>query len=219
MSDIFREVDEDLRRDQAQKIWKRFGPALIAAALIVVAATASYTLWQRARLADQRERTAVLTRAIEAAVPEGAAAPSAEAADELAAAAAQLDGGHATLARLYQAAALANGGQREQAVAVYDEISGSAEDPLLRDLASLHAVLHQIDSGDPAQLQSRLAPLASPTSPWRWSARELTGLLAIRTGDTARAGSIFRELAADAEAPAGIRTRATELAALYPESK
>lgn len=217
MSDIFREVDEDLRRDKAQKVWKRFGPVIIAVAVLIVLATAGYTLWQRSQIAQERERTAILTRATEAVTGEGA--PTPQAIEELSAAAAQLQGDHATLARLYEAGALVRAGRPADAVAVYDSISGSAGDPLLRDVAALLSVLHQVDSGDPVQLQSRLAPLTRADSPWRWSAQELAGLLAIRAGDTARAAELFQGLAADPATPAGIRARATELAALYAESK
>lgn len=217
MSDIFREVDEELRTEKAQRIWKRFGPFIIGAALLVVAGTAGYSLWQRMQATQQQERTAVLGRVVETAT--ATQAPSAEELDRLNAAVAELRGDHATLGRLYQADALARAGRVEEAVAAYQAIAGTPGDTLLRDLAALKAILHQIDSGDPAQLQGQLAPLAAPGSPYRWSAQELLGLLALRTGDTARAGTIFQELSADAGAPAGIRARATELAALHAESK
>jgi hypothetical protein len=42
MSDIFREVDEDLRREQVRKLWDRFAPYVIGLAVLIVAATAGY---------------------------------------------------------------------------------------------------------------------------------------------------------------------------------
>jgi hypothetical protein len=80
--------------------------------------------------------------------------------------------------------------------------------------------MHQIQTGDPGQLRARLQPLTADGSAWRHSARELTALLDLRTGDRAAAGKLFSQLAADPAAPAGVRNRATELAALYAaESK
>jgi len=36
VSDVFREVDEELRRDRLMALWKRFGPYLIGAAVALV---------------------------------------------------------------------------------------------------------------------------------------------------------------------------------------
>ena len=45
MSDVFKEVDEDLRREQLKSIWDRFGAYIIGAAVLIVVATAGYRLW------------------------------------------------------------------------------------------------------------------------------------------------------------------------------
>jgi hypothetical protein len=47
----------------------------------------------------------------------------------------------------------------------------------------------------------------------RASARELLGLIALRSGATAEAATVFRELAADATAVAGVRARAERILA------
>src|SRR5262245_48066349 len=46
MSDIFREVDEDLRREQVKRLWDRFGPYVIGLAVLIVLATAGYRGWE-----------------------------------------------------------------------------------------------------------------------------------------------------------------------------
>lgn len=217
MADIFREVDEDLRRDRMQRLWERYGALIVGAAVLIVAATAGYVLWQRWQASEQEQRTAVLLQAVAPLeVAEGATPDTAAAIAALDAAAGQLDGAHATLARLRQAGLLAREGNTADAVAIYDQVAGmGGADPLFRDLAQLLAVLHQLDGGDPAQLQARLSSLMDGGNPWRFSARELSALLAVRAGDTARAATLFRELSEDADTPAGIRARATELAAFY----
>ena len=40
MSDIFREVDEDVRKDQSLAFWKKYGPYVIAAAVAIMTVTA-----------------------------------------------------------------------------------------------------------------------------------------------------------------------------------
>ena len=45
MSDIFREVDEEIRHERYKRLWDRFGPYLIAVALLIVVGTAAYRGW------------------------------------------------------------------------------------------------------------------------------------------------------------------------------
>ncbi|HYE49309.1 MAG TPA: tetratricopeptide repeat protein [Azospirillaceae bacterium] len=221
MSDIFREVDEDLRRERAEKLWKQYGPALMGAAALIVAATAGYVGWERWQTRREAERTALLAQTVDKATEAAAGGGDLQnAVAALAGVADQLDGAHATLARLQQAGLLARQGDTAGAVALYDRIAGDgSNDPLFRELAQLLSVLHQIDGGDPAQLRARLQPLLAPTNPWRHSARELAGLLAAKAGDRAAAHGLFQQIVNDAEAPAGVRSRAADLAALYAEQK
>ena len=55
MSDIFREVDEEVRREQLKKLWQRYGNHVVAAAILVVAAVAAwrgYGWWEAKRAAE-----------------------------------------------------------------------------------------------------------------------------------------------------------------------
>lgn len=222
MSDIFREVDEDLRRDQIMTFWKRYGGLVIAAAVLVVAATAGNVGWKHWRTTRMEERTSVLSDALAKLRPadEYTQPDTKAAADALAAASAKLGEGHADLARLYEAGLRARDGQRDDAVKLYDQVAGNGgADPMLRDLATLLSVQLQLDTGDAAALRGRLAPLLKPGSAWRASATEASGLLAARAGDNAGAAALFKELSDDTTAPQGLRARATELAALYAATK
>ncbi|MCC7284415.1 MAG: hypothetical protein IT556_18695, partial [Acetobacteraceae bacterium] len=75
-------------------------------------------------------------------------------------------------------------------------------------------VMHTLDAGPPEELAARLAPLAVPGNPWRFNATELQALLADRKGERATAIRLFRALATDAEAPAGVRGRAGQMLAV-----
>ena len=47
MADIFHEVEEDLRRDQAAAIWNKYGNYIIGAALLLVLAVAAHWGWTK----------------------------------------------------------------------------------------------------------------------------------------------------------------------------
>lgn len=207
MSEIFREVDEALREDRAKLLWQKYGNMAISIATAVVLATAGYVFWK-----DYAEgRDQALTDTLLAALEDSESDPTA-AIDALAALADDASDRQGVIARLHEAALRAETGDADGAVDVYRQLAddGSVQDAW-RNLARLLAVLHSLDTGDPDQLADELRPLTAEDSPWRYSARELTGLLALRQGDMAEARQIFDLLAVDPLAPSGIRTRAEEL--------
>ena len=53
MSDIFQEVDEEVRRDKAAEFWKKYQNLILAGAVLVVLASAGFRYWQY-----ERERAA-----------------------------------------------------------------------------------------------------------------------------------------------------------------
>ena len=214
MSDIFQEVDEDLRRDRTTQFMKRYGGIFGAVLLLLVAATAGWQAWQGWQKSQREAETAQLVSALS----QTAAGPQ-QGIDALSSYAGKAPADLAVLARLNEAALRVGEGKAGEAVAIYDSVaSNTAAQAVYRDLATLLSVMHQIGSGDAAQLQTRLQPLTVDTSPWRFSALEMTGLLAARAGDRERARTLFQQLADDSLAPSGVRSRAADLAALYGKS-
>ncbi len=218
MADIFEEVEEDLRRDRYELLARKYGGHVIGLVLLVVVGTAGYVWWKDHHQAMQQAATLEFAQAVDQA---GAAkaTQTTDTAEALRKVVTEGPAGLAGLARFYEAGARVRAGDRAAAVTLYNSL---AADPaitvLYRDLAALLAVQLEINDGDPKALAERLGPLTADASPWRYSARELSGLLAVRTGDTARAKTLFQQLADDNGAPAGLRARATELAAFYGRS-
>lgn len=215
MVDIFDEVDEELRAERAQQLLKRYGGLIIAAALLIVGVAAGWQAWRWYQTRqDQAAAVEYLTAMNLVESPAGvsnAARNSAAIAmfDKLETTAPE---GYRTLARLRGAAAMAASGDLPRALALWDQVAGdSSADPLLRDLANLMWVEHQIDSGDPAVLQARLKTLAAPENAWHTLAEEQLALLDMRLGKPDDAKTILRRLAQDTTAPNGVRGRANIL--------
>lgn len=211
LSDIFQEIDEEIRRDRVADLWKRYGNYVVAAAAVVVVATVAVVGWREYRDRQHRAQAAVFLQAMDQAARGDADAAKAT----FGRLAKEGDAGYATLARLQEAALLAKAGDNAGATAIYDAIAKDGRaDAVFRDLAVLLAAQHTLDSADPAQLAQRLQPLTQDKNPWRHSALELTALLAKRTGDAAKAKEIYTKLADDLSAPPGLRARATEMLAI-----
>lgn len=205
MPDIFDEVEEDLRRDRAMRLWKRYGWMVGLVVVVAIGGTAGWQFWAQKQRSDAQAATARLLEAMR-----NPTAPEATAGLE--ALAREAAPGPRTLARLTEAARRATVNDTAAAIPLWQAVAGdSAADPLYRDLASLLLAMHTLDTGDPAELAARLTPLVAPGNPWRHNAAELLALLAERRGDRTGAIAAFRTLAADANAPVGVRTRAEQM--------
>ena len=53
MTDIFREVEEDVRRERLEEFWKNYSDYVIAGVALVIIAVAGLQLW---RVYEQRQR-------------------------------------------------------------------------------------------------------------------------------------------------------------------
>jgi hypothetical protein len=203
MSDIFREVDEDVRRDRFEQIWKQYGNLVVAAALLVVAAAAGWQLYGHFRLKMEERASAKFQTAIEA----SESGRPAEAESLLANIMKKGPSGYAVLARFREAAET---GKRDPAagVTLYDVLAADAGlGAALQGLAQLRAAMLLADTQPAADLAKRLDPLTGAASPWRNLARELLGLAQLKAQDYEAAGRYFDEIITDPETPAALRQR------------
>ena len=105
MSDVFREVDEDVRREQWLKLWQSYGYYAIVAVVAVILAVAGNVGWSEYRIAQQQARSEQFAAASRS-LAEGQAEVAAKQFTVLADSAGD---GYGPLARLHEAQALAAG--------------------------------------------------------------------------------------------------------------
>lgn len=208
MSDIFREIDEELRRDNLLKLLSRYWPHLAVIVGVALAIAGGVAFWQQHQLSLRQAQS----NRYAAAVALASAGKNVEAA-RLFGAIVREGGGYSDLAAFEQAALLAGSGHGKQAAAIYDHIAASNPHPALRGLAVLLSTMRQMPKADPKGIIARLKPLTAPGNPWRPSALELTALAEIEAGDRSGARQIYHGLATDPSAPPGLRARAAAMAA------
>lgn len=217
MSDdsFIREVNEEMRQDQARALWDRFGPLLIGAAVVVVLGTAAwvgYDYWRtRTANASGDRFSQALTLANEGKNDEAIAALEALEADGY--------GAYPLLARMRTATVLADKGDFAGAVKQFDEVAADGSIPgSIRDMARLRAALLLVDHGSQADVAARVEALTAETNPLRHSAREALALAAWKDGKFADALTLFDQIAADSAAPRNNRERATLMSELIRSS-
>ncbi len=186
---------------------RRYSGFGIAAIIAVLAGTGAFVWWQnQQKTASESEATRYIAAAAEAdkSQPDAAA--------KLAAIAANGPAGYRILANLRLAALDWQTGHQAQSVAAWQAVSGDGSAPqLLRDLATLARLQHQVDSGDPKILKPQAEALTGPDNPWRPMAELVVAMLDLRENQPAEAANVLKRLSADFQAPPGIREMAGDL--------
>ena len=215
MADIFREVNEELKRDRASELARKYGPYLIGFAVAIVLGTLGYNLWRDWDLERRSERSDQFNAALELAT-DGQSDAAVAALAELG----EPDGGYGTLAAFERARLLAEDGRLDEALAGWEALAASdAAGPALQGVARLFFAMHQIDEGDPAELRVMLEPLLVAGNGFRPLAMELNAVLMLREGDRDEARRIYTEIADDLTAPPGLRARAAQVLASLAEGR
>jgi hypothetical protein len=212
VSELFDEVDEEVRREQLKKLWDKYSIYIIAAALLIIAAVGGWRAYQYLEAKKAAEAGAAFDAAIE--LSEQNKHAEAEAAFEKLATTAPW--GYRMLARLRAAAEVAT--RDPQAGArMYDDIAADRSiGAVQQDLARIRAAGLLLDTASYPSMLQRLEVATKPDATFRHTARELLALSAWRANDAAAARQWLDMIANDAETPSAMRSRAEALQALLP---
>ena len=214
MADIFQEVDEEVRREQLQKLWQRYGNFAIAVCILIVAAVGAwrgYEWWQTKKAGESGA-------AFENAVTLAEVGKHQEAEAAFAKLAADGTAGYRALARLREAAELAHT-DKTAAVKAYDEIAtDKSAGEIMQELAAVRAGFLLVDTAPYSEMRQRLEPLTASDKTFRHSARELLALSAWKSDDINAARQWTGMIITDPQSPQGIRSRAEVLSELIAAS-
>jgi hypothetical protein len=214
VSDIFTEVDEEVRRERLEQIWKKYGNLIYAVVFLVVAGVGAWVVYNR----WQDSKASVAGAAYDAAAKLAEEGKHSEAETAFAQLAGEGTPGYQALAQLRAANETASRDAKE-GVAAYDRIAGEMTgQPLFGELASIRAAVLLVDTAKYGEIARRLEPLAHETGVYRHTARELLALSAWRNGDRAATRRWVEAARSDQGAPQGVRQRMEVLAALLPDA-
>lgn len=212
MSELFDEVDEEVRREQLKRLWEKYSIYIIAAMILIVAAVGGWRGNQYLEAKKAAEAGAAFDKAVELSEANKHAEAEAAFADLVA----KAPFGYRVLSRLRLAAEIAN---RDAAAAakMYDEISADRSVGVAnQDLARIRAAQLLLESISYPNMKERLEAAAAPGATFRHTARELLALSAWRANDAAATRQWLDMIANDGETPPSLRSRAEALQALLP---
>jgi hypothetical protein len=212
VSELFDEVDEEVRRDQLKRLWDQYSIYIIAVALLIIAGVGGWRGYQYLEAKKAGEAGAAFDKAVELSEQNKHAEAEAAFADL----AAKAPSGYRVLARLRMASEVANR-DPQGAAKMFDEIAadrsvGTPE----QDLARIRAAQLLLETATYPNMLLRLEPATTSGSTFRHTARELLALSAWRANDATAARQWLDMIASDGETPPSLRSRAEALQALLP---
>ncbi len=209
-----REVDEELRRDQLQQLWDKYGLYAVAAVVLLFAGVGAYKYMESRKVAAVEANGA----RYEAASKLIADGKPDDALKEFSAIAKDGTPGYQALGGLRVAGAHAKAGRMAEALTAFEVLGKDGRaDPILRDFASLQAAMLRLDTADWTEMENRLTPLMGEKSPWRAQAREILGTAAFKAGKLDEARKAFDQLLGDRTAPQGLVQRIQQMLAILTD--
>jgi len=190
---VFREVDEELRNERMNKLWRQFGPYVIGVAVVIILIVAGNEAWRWWQTSTANNGAEQFTAALDV-VESGDIAAGQTALQEVINSG---SGQYPVLAQFRSAALLAKEGKTTEAVAAYDTLMTTSSDIRLRELAAIFAAYLLVDAGDPLLVTQRVGEMQEPTHPMRNAAREAIGLAHYKAGNYVDARVLFDAIAAD----------------------
>ena len=206
---FLREVDENLRRDQARDFARKYLKWLIAAVVLFLAASGGWIYWQYYQR-QQSEREVEQLAEVYSNIGSGNLAGASQKLDQLS----KSKQPSVRASALFSRAAIAIEQQDTKlATEKYREVAEDEDMPKpYRDAALIRQTAMEFDTLKPDVVIARLQPLTKPGEAWFGSAAEMTAAALIKQGNKQEAGRLYVAVAKDNTVPDAVRARAVQIA-------
>jgi hypothetical protein len=207
LTDLFEEVEEQLRSDRYRELARKALPWVLALAAVALVTALGIWGWDQYRLAVANRASEAYNAGLEA----QAQGNSAQATKLFNAAADAGSKAYKSLALMQLGGLKIAGGAPadvKQAIADFDQAADAAPDDILGDAARLKSALAILDTAPFVEVEGRLAPLMKEGRPYRVQAREALAFAKLIKGDDKGARSDFVFIQSSLDAPDSARQRA-----------
>lgn len=204
MTDLFEEVEEQLRSDRYRQFARKVMPWLLgvaAAALLATLAYWGYDTWRTSQTSKASDQYAEAITAFTGNDRVRAKQLWTEVSQSS-------SGAYKSLSLMHLAAFAIEAKKPQDAVRLLDEAAKAAPDALIGDAARLKSAFALLDTAPLKDLEGRLKPLMEEGHPYRVQAREALAFARLNAGDLVGARGDFVVLSQLLDAPQGAQARA-----------
>lgn len=208
MADVFVEVDEALKQEKLEALWKKYGGLLIGAIIAIILGTAVNAGYKSWKDSHDIKQTNILLDAIDQNASDNPALLSATD---------TLEGELKVLAKIKAAGTALQNNNMEEATGIYADIASDNNAPnIFKSLASYMIVQTSQDMDTDQKLASLQAMAQDDNNPWNAYAKlDVALLLANQNQDFTTARSHLKALIDDETAPETLRQKAQSIDILY----
>lgn len=204
MVDVFEEVEEELRAERYQALFRRGWPYAAGALVLALLVTLGVWGFGQQQKSEQAKASIAYDRALQA-----LESNDLEGADRgFAGLAASAPAGYRTLALMQRAGIKLTKGKAEDAATLMDQAAKAAPDTVLGDAARYKAALLLMDSRPLPEIEARLKPLTDDKRPFHLAAREALAMARLQAGQPGLAQADLAVLALAPDATDNARQRA-----------
>lgn len=206
MVDFINEVEEELRKDEYNRLLRRYGPYILAIIVAIVAGTGFLEYQKYTKDQSARATSASYVDASDKA----AAGEVDQSIAEFMAIAEKAPAGYAGLSLVRAATLKLEAGDSTEAVRLLDRAATTFETARHAQLAQIKAAYILANEGAYSDVINRIGPLMEKDAPYEFLARELMGFAALKSGDETLAREQFGYLESIPGVPAPIKERAKQ---------
>ena len=207
MSEEFiREVDEELKEEKLQKLWKKIAPFVISLSLGIVLFTTSIVGWGKYSKNKNQKIGDDFSAAVEL-IKEKDFDTTLLALDRITE---KAHDGYATMAKMKKASILIKEGNFDQGLSIYLNLENNAFDQTFRDMATIMYVFNAIDHKSTDELLNKIERLTK-NSEWIFSALELKAFLLLKSGQKKESLKVFQQIMRTNNAPTTLIGRARDM--------
>ena len=214
MSDVFQEVDEELREEKYKSIWRKFRYYLIGGLILFILGIAVNAFWKDYNLKEINERSERFFTAIEMAQEDKVNAITLL--EEFANQEEKNSEYNALIARFTEAAIRRSEKDFNGALVIYQSLEENNISNFYEDYAKLSSVEMLIALNNKKDAKLILDDLISNTSDLKYIAMEYMGYLEIDEGNFSKAQTIFTNIADDALSSVNMKNRSREVLSILP---
>lgn len=204
---LLREVVDDVKNEQLQQIWNKYGLSIIIGIALILTAALSYESLKNWQEKNQQK----LSNAYSVALSLQGQGRLDESLEVYGTLAEKASGIYADLAKLQIANIYTDQGKNEDAAVILNTLAQDASAQQMRHIAALKLASYKIDAGAPAQeIEALLQPVLTDETQTD-VAKELSAMLDIREKNLDAAKAKYAEIAVSATASDTLKARAQDM--------
>ena len=214
MSDVFQEVDEELREEKYKSIWRKYKYYVIGGVILFVLGIAANAFWKDYNLKEINDRSERFFTALEMAQEDKVNAITLL--EEFASKEEKNAKYNVLIARFSEAAIRRSEKDFNGALVIYESLANNNISDFYADYAKLSSVEMLIALNNKKEARLILDNLINNSSDLKYIAMEYLGYIEIDEGNFSKARTIFINITEEASSSVNMKNRSREVLSILP---